>query len=122
MQWHWALIHMIVQTKLSILFHCLDMIFCVFIFRAPQRGVRTAGGMSQGVPKQINGTSNHSAMTTCLADILERKLIKDSHSCLRLNTVTSSKQRWFKMSFLFLITFIKEILHHSLTSFDHLLA
>ena len=85
MQWHWALIHMIVQTKLSILFHCLDMIFCVFIFRAPQRGVRTAGGMSQGVPKQINGTSNHSAMTTCLADILERKLIKDSHSCLRLN-------------------------------------
>ena len=72
---------------------CLDIIFCVFIFRALQIGLRTAGGMSQGVPQQINGTSNHSAMTTCLVDILEGKLIKDSHRCS-----DKTHQRSLKMS------------------------
>ena len=67
------------------------MIFCVFIFRALQIGLRTAGGMSQDVPQQINGTSNHGVMTTCLADILERKLIKDSHRCIRLNTPAANR-------------------------------
>ena len=67
------------------------MIFCVFIFRALQIGLRTAGGMSQDVPQQINGTSNHGVMTTCLADILERKLIKDSHRCIRLNTLAANR-------------------------------
>lgn len=40
--------------------------------RALQGGLNRAGDMNQGVTHQINGTLNHSAMTTCLADIFER--------------------------------------------------
>lgn len=73
----------------SVLF--IYMILCVFISRALQGGLNSAGDMNQGVTHQINGTLNHSAMTTCLADILERKLTKDSHGHSRQKISETNK-------------------------------